>query len=261
VRILLTNDDGIAAPGLLAMEEQLLPLGDLTVVAPQQQCSGVSHSVTYLRPLTCESQQRPSGGAGWSVDGMPADCVRLAIDQLCQHPPELVVSGINSGLNAGINIIYSGTVAAAREAFFHGTSSVAVSLEASRQMNFKAAAALALPIIRGILAQQQRPGFYNINIPTRALQQPRGLQILPMSLAPYGDNFIRRQDPKQRPYYWSTDSPPPGRSDPPADVDLLEEGFVTVTPLLFDATDQRVLQQMQDWDWEHEVRPRSEPTS
>ena len=250
VHILLTNDDGVAAPGLLAMEEQLLPFGDLVVIAPQQQCSGVSHSITYLRPLTCEVSLRPSGESGWAVDGMPADCVKLGIDQLCTHLPELVVSGINSGLNAGINIIYSGTVAAAREAFFYGISSVAVSLEASREMDYKAAAELVFPMIRGILAHQQQPGFYNINIPTRALQEFQGLRVLPMSLARYGDNYIKREDPKGRPYYWSTDSPPPSRSDPPTDVDLLEQGLVTITPLLFDATDHQLLRQMQDWDWE-----------
>ena len=124
-------------------------------------------------------------------------------------------------------------------------------------MDYKAAAALALPMIRGILAQQQQPGFYNINIPTRALQEPRGLRVLPMSLARYGDNYIEREDPKGRPYYWSTDSPPPSRSDPPTDVDLLEEGLVTITPLLFDATDHQVLRQMQDWDWEQGAAERT----
>ena len=181
---------------------------------------------------------------------MPADCVKLGIDQLCEHPPELVVSGINAGLNAGINVIYSGTVAAAREAFFYGISSIAVSLEASQQMDYEAAAALALPIIRSILKQQQQAGFYNINIPTRALQESRGLRVLPVSLARYGESYIQRQDPKQRPYYWSTDSPSPPRSDPSTDVDLLDEGFVTLTPLLFDTTNHPLLKQMQQWQWE-----------
>ena len=249
MHILLTNDDGIQAPGLLAMERALQAMGDLSVIAPLRQCSGVSHSVTYLRPLTCEQQQRP-GGTGWGVDGMPADCVKLGIDQLCEHRPELVVSGINAGLNAGINVIYSGTVAAAREAFFYGISSVAVSLEANPQMDYDAAAAIAMPIIQRILAEQQQAGFYNINIPTQALEHDRAPRLLPISLARYGDNYIQRQDPKERPYYWSTDSPPPPRSDPPTDVDLLDEGFVTLTPLLFDATDHRLLEQMQQWQWE-----------
>ncbi len=249
MQILLTNDDGIDAPGLLAMEGQLHELGNLSVIAPEKQCSGVSHSVTYLRPLTCERRTRPTG-EGWAVDGMPADCVKLGIDQLCEQPPDLVVSGINAGLNAGINVIYSGTVAAAREAFFYGISSVAVSLEADSQMDYEAAAGVALPIIRSILTQQQGAGFYNINIPTRALQENPGLRVLPVSLARYGDSYIQRQDPKQRPYYWSTDNPQPARSDPPTDVDLLDEGFVTLTPLLFDTTDHRLLEQMQQWEWE-----------
>jgi 5'-nucleotidase len=98
--------------------------------------------------------------------------------------------------------------------------------------------------------QQHGAGFYNINIPTRALKENLGLRVLPVSLARYGDSYIQRQDPKQRPYYWSTDNPQPARSDPPTDVDLLDEGFVTLTPLLFDTTNHRLLEQMQQWEWE-----------
>ena len=233
----------------MAIEEHLQQLGEITVVAPLQQCSGVSHSITYRRPLTCEAEQRPTGGPGWGVDGMPADCVKLGINELCENRPDLVVSGINAGFNAGINIIYSGTVAAAREAFFYGISSIAVSLESDEEMNYDGAAAIALPIISKILAQQQGAGFYNINIPSSATREPWELRVLPMSLACNGDGYIQREDPNRRPYYWTTDCASPPRASLTTDMDLLLEGFVTITPLLFDATDCQLLEQMQDWEW------------
>ncbi|NNE00403.1 MAG: 5'/3'-nucleotidase SurE, partial [Pirellulaceae bacterium] len=130
MRILLCNDDGIFAPGLIALEQQLRHLGEVFVVAPATEQSGVGHSITFLTPLTCKSIHREGRHWGWAVNGSPADCVKLAIGELFKdNPIDLVVSGINSGLNAGINVLYSGTVAAAIEGAFFGVTSVAVSLE------------------------------------------------------------------------------------------------------------------------------------
>ena len=138
MQILLTNDDGIYAPGLAAMQQELRQLGEVSVVAPATEQSGVGHSITYLTPLIVKEvfyDERYPGQEGqrwgWAVQGSPADCVKIGIAEFCPEPPHLVVSGINSGLNAGINVLYSGTVAAAIEGAFFGITSVAVSLQFS----------------------------------------------------------------------------------------------------------------------------------
>ena len=127
MQILLTNDDGVYAPGIAALETELRRLGDVTIVAPATEQSGVGHAITFLTPLICHALYEGDRRRGWSVEGSPADCVKLGAFELCRQRPELIVSGINSGLNAGINVLYSGTVAAAIEGAFFGITSVAVS--------------------------------------------------------------------------------------------------------------------------------------
>jgi len=129
VKILLTNDDGIYAPGLAALETELRNIGDVTIVAPATEQSGVGHSITFLKPLVCKEVFDGDRRRGWAVEGSPADCVKIGLFEFCDGPPDLVVSGINGGLNAGINVLYSGTVAAAIESACFGITSVAVSLE------------------------------------------------------------------------------------------------------------------------------------
>ena len=171
MKILLTNDDGIYAPGLAAMERQLQHLGDVTVAAPLTEQSGVGHSITYLKPLMAREMFDEQGRRrGWAVEGSPADCVKLAICALLPERPDLVVSGINSGLNAGINVLYSGTVAAAIEGAFFGTTSVAVSLEFHEAARYDLAAELAMGVIEKMLAQDESTHhLYNLNIPMKAL--------------------------------------------------------------------------------------------
>ena len=157
MRILLTNDDGVFAPGLIALEQQLRHLGDVVVIAPATEQSGVGHSITFLTPLICKSIHRDGRHWAWAVDGSPADCVKLAVGELLkQHPVDLVVSGINSGLNAGINVLYSGTVAAAIEGAFFGITSVAVSLEYDEDADFQSAAVIARNVIGGLAGQAGR---------------------------------------------------------------------------------------------------------
>src|ERR1700756_4648526 len=157
VHILLTNDDGVYAPGLQALRRELLKLGKVTVVAPVGEQSAVGHSITLLTPLivqeVLDENQRPMG---WAVEGRPADCVKLALLELLKEPPDLIVSGLNAGSNAGINVLYSGTVAAAIEGAFFRRTSIAVSLEYTKPkpLDFGKAAALARQVVEQILAQQ-----------------------------------------------------------------------------------------------------------
>jgi len=248
--ILLTNDDGIYAPGLAAMERELGRLGDICVVAPATEQSGVGHSITYLTPLIVKEVFRGEKRWGWAVEGSPADCVKIGIHEFCPRQPDLVVSGINSGLNAGINVLYSGTVAAAIEGAFYGITSVAVSLQFDEHADYDNAARLATAIIEQIV-EKEAPGpqLYNLNIPTAALQGPPHVATVPMNVTRYGDRFERRTDPWGRVYYWLTGGPPQGTSGELTDLSALAEGCVTLTPLDYDMTRRAVLERMQGWEF------------
>ena len=249
MRILLTNDDGIYAPGLAALEKELSKLGEVRVVAPATEQSGVGHSITFLMPLVCKEVYDGDRLRGWAVEGSPADCVKIGIFEYFDEPPDLVVSGINGGLNAGINVLYSGTVAAAIEGAFFGVTSIAVSLEFHEHANVKKAASIAGGIIGQVL-QNKEPAsqLYNINIPTSAIDDPKGVRVVPMGVARYGEHFIKRTDPRGRPYFWATNDPPPPKGDTETDLTALEQGFITLTPLSYDMTSHGVLETMREWD-------------
>jgi 5'-nucleotidase len=248
VEILLTNDDGIYAPGLEALERQLCQLGNVTVVAPATEQSGVGHSITFLSPLICKEIFQGKRRRGWAVEGSPADCVKIGIFEFCPRRPELVVSGINGGLNAGINVLYSGTVAAAIEGAFFGITSVAVSLEYDEHADLDRAAQLARGVLEQILAKKgPEPQLYNLNIPTAALRQPTGVRVVPMSMMRYGERYIKRQDPKGRFYYWAAPDPPPRPTGSETDLSALDDGFITLSPLHYDMTDHVAMKQMEDW--------------
>ncbi len=254
MRILLTNDDGIYAPGIAALEAKLPALGDVSLVAPATEQSGVGHSITYLEPLVCKKVFVGDVFRGYAVEGSPADCVKLGVSELVDKPVELIVSGINGGLNAGINVLYSGTVAAAIEGAFFRYNSFAVSLEYDPHADFEMAADLAMKLIREILGRKDAaPQLYNINIPTAATKLARAggkpqVHCVPMGVERYGDHYIRRQDPKGRDYYWSTSDPPPRRTEHATDLTMLFEGHITVTPLKYDLTDQAAYSEMSGWD-------------
>ncbi|MEQ8786412.1 MAG: 5'/3'-nucleotidase SurE [Pirellulaceae bacterium] len=249
--ILLTNDDGIYAPGLAALEKALRNLGDVVVVAPATEQSGVGHSITFLMPLICKEVFDGDRRRGWAVEGSPADCVKIGVFEFCPRRPDLVVSGINGGLNAGINVLYSGTVAAAIEGAFFGITSVAVSLEFDEHAQYDKAAQLAAGVIEQILKQKgEASQLFNLNIPTAALEQTPELRVVPMDVARYGEHFIRRQDPKGRTYYWATGDPPPPQPDDETDLSALKHGYVTLTPLGYDMTRLDQMREMRDWKFE-----------
>jgi 5'-nucleotidase len=251
MEILLTNDDGIYAPGLEALEHELRRLGNVTVVAPATEQSGVGHSITFLSPLICKEVYQGEHRRGWAVEGSPADCVKIGVFKFCPQRPDLVVSGMNGGLNAGINVLYSGTVAAAIEGAFFGITSVAVSLEFDEHAQYERAAAIAGQVVEQILAQKgPEPQLYNLNIPTAAIRQPTGLRIVPMSILRYGERYIERQDPKGRTYYWAAADGAPRPTETETDISALERGFVTLSPLQYDMTDRRAIKSMEHWKFQ-----------
>ncbi len=253
MRILLTNDDGIYAPGLAALEHELRKLGDVTVVAPLTEQSGVGHAITYRTPLMARKAFSEDGKRrGWAVEGSPADCVKLAIGELCPQRPELVVSGINSGLNVGINVLYSGTVAAAIEGAFFGITSVAVSLEYDDADRYNVAAHQAAAIIQQILAQpNSERQLYNLNIPSKALDGDRNnraeVHVVPAATTPWSEDFEQRRDPRGRKYYWATGMAPDPPSEMETDLSAIRAGHITLTPLQFDLNHREKLAEMKNW--------------
>lgn len=246
--ILLTNDDGIYAPGLAALEKELLALGEVCVVAPATEQSGVGHSITFLRPLVCKEVYEGDRRRGWAVEGSPADCVKLGVFELCPRRPDVVISGLNGGLNAGINVLYSGTVAAAIEGAFFGITSFACSLEYNEHADFGAAAGICRLIIEQVLAQKgPQAQLYNLNIPTIALSGPKEVRVVPMGVSRYGEQFIKRKDPKGRTYYWATNDPPPQPEGHETDLTAITHGHITLTPLQYNMTRLETLSQMQSW--------------
>jgi len=250
VRILLSNDDGVYAPGLRALRRRLRELGDVTVVAPAAEQSGVGHSITLQTPLVVHEVFEHDQRIGWLVEGSPADCVKLACLELLDRPPDLVVSGINEGANAGINVLYSGTVAAAVEGAFFGIPAIAVSLEYSEHPDYDAAAELAVKVIRQILDHRPTSGsLYNVNLPDLGRGEPTGVRVVPQGVVRYEEGFERRVDPRGRVYFWSKINFVPKAHEGETDLIALSRRYVTITPLRFDLTDQTMLREMADWQW------------
>src|SRR5689334_22129765 len=254
MHILLTNDDGVFAPGLRALRKELQRLGEVTVIAPALEQSGVGHSITLLTPLVVKQVDEDDGSTlGWMVEGSPADSVKLAICELLPRPPDLIVSGLNAGSNAGINVLYSGTVAAAIEAAFFNRVSIAVSLEYTKPgpLDYPRAARIGRQVIEQIMAHRPAAGtLFNINIPSLDRGPIRGLRVVPQNVVPYRETLDRRVDPRGRVYFWTNADLCCPDPHPDSDVSALAEGYVTVTPLQFNLTHAALLEEMGDWKLE-----------
>jgi 5'-nucleotidase len=253
MRILLTNDDGIYAPGLRALRNELLKLGSVTVIAPATEQSAAGHSVTLLTPVLVNEVYEDDGKTliGWAVEGRPADCVKLALLELLPEPPDVIISGMNAGSNAGINVLYSGTVAAAIEGAFYRHTAIAVSLEYDKKIyDFPTAAKYARQVIEQILARGPPAGsLFNVNIPVLERGPVRGVKVLPQNVSPYLETFDRRVNPRGRTYFWSSPLFSCPEPHPDTDVTALLESYITVTPLQFDLTDHARLGPMKAWEW------------
>lgn len=237
MRILLTNDDGIFAPGIIAMHDELQRHHDVTVVAPANVQSGGSHAITIRNPVLWRSVSVNDRFRGTSVEGTPADCVKLAIGALMPEKPDLVVSGINSGLNTGVHVLYSGTVAAAVEGAILGCPAVAVSLELYRDMDYPRAARIAGRVIEDLFRDAlENRLIWNVNIPEFKADHPRGVRVAAQSTLPTLDRLEKRSDPSGREYYWLGGDW--GELDDGGDTDLhvVRQGYVCVTPLRFNLT-------------------------
>ncbi len=251
--ILLTNDDGIQAPGLLAMYRELTQLGEVHVVAPQVVQSATGHGITLGAPLMTTRMKVADTFTGVSVEGRPADCVKLAVARLLPAKPDLVISGINSGANTGINVLYSGTVAAAIEAAFLGLPAIAVSLHTRSDVvpDFSRTAAYAINVIRQSLAAGLRGGqIITANFPALGPNQaPKGIKIVRQCTNYQHDSYDGRRDPRGREYFWNDTVFTLGPTEEDTDVAALRDGYITLTPLQFDLTHGPMLREWSQKKW------------
>jgi len=247
MNILLTNDDGIFAPGLAAIYKELVKMGNVTVVAPAVSHSGASHSITYSRPLVCNKVDINGRFTGFSVQGSPADCVKLAVMQLHDGPVDLLVAGINNGANAGINVYYSGTVAAAMEGAFLKIPAVAMSLAAEEQMDFEKAAKYCAEILKKLMPVR-RGDVININIPQLSEGEPKGVRVVPQSTKGFDEYYIRQKN-EQGQTVFQLAGGPHLTEDTPTDITSLIEGFITITALAPGMTDHRKTHELKKIKW------------
>ena len=244
MKILVSNDDGYAAPGLAALVEALKPLAELMVIAPEQNHSGASNSLTLNRPLSVRT-----GSNGFLyVNGTPTDCVHLAVTGLLDFKPDMVVSGINDGANMGDDTIYSGTVAAATEGFLLGIPSFAFSLSGKGWEHLAAAAGVAADLV----ARFQRdpavePVLYNVNIPNLAADSIKGLHATRLGRRHKAEPAVRAENPHGEPVWWVGAAGPAADDGPGTDFHAVAKGYVSVTPLQIDLTHFEKVTQVRDW--------------
>jgi 5'-nucleotidase len=253
-RILLSDDDGIAAAGLLAAYEELAKIGEVTVAAPAENQSGVGHGITYREPIMMtpiEPLVKVEGPQGpwYRIEAKPATCVRLALASLLAEKPDLVVSGINRGDNAGLTIYVSGTLGAAREAAFDGIPTLAGSLVTWPEMGngplpYKPGAELLARVAGEVLKRGLPKGtFLSLNFPAK---QIKGVRVVPHSLSAGQNRYERRENPEHRTYFWNVWTEP-ADPDPLTDAGALREGYATVTPLRIDANDRDSIRAIEGW--------------
>lgn len=240
-RILITNDDGVYAPGLKALEEALSCLGEVTVVAPDREMSASSQSISVHVPLRVHKLDERR----MAVTGTPADTVILALYRLLPQKPDLVVSGINPGGNLGENVIYSGTVAAAMESTLHGVPAFAISLATRKSLDFTAAAAFARQLAQVILEKGLPAGvMLNVNVPRGVV---RGVRITRQSQKISQNVVHEKSDPRGRPYYWLDETARIETAEADSDYAAIRAHEISITPLQVDRTDYSNLRSLSDW--------------
>jgi len=246
--ILLTNDDGIFAPGLYALYQALKDMAEVSVVAPDSEKSAVGHAITLSDPLRVSEFEKFGEFFGYAVKGTPADCVKIAYYALLERKPDLVISGINYGSNTGINIIYSGTVSAATEGMLLGIPALAISLTTYKDADFTYAAKLGVRLAEKVLAHGlPKDTLLNVNVPNVPESEIRGIAITRMGNSTYNDNYDRRVDPHNRVYYWLTGSKIEANEGIEFDDGAVRQNLVSITPIHFDLTNYPYLERLREW--------------
>lgn len=258
--ILLTNDDGIYAEGLWVLYRELASHYEVSVVAPDRERSAIGHAITLHQPLRQQRITLNGGCSGVAVTGTPADCVKLGILELLDRPPRLVISGINPGANVGVNLNYSGTVAAAREAALFGVSAISISIDSRHPKYLNETALFVKRLTRHVFDHGLAKGtFLNVNVPDFHPETISGVRVSRHGTRFNGEYFEKRVDPRQRTYYWQGcdrqtqtekhDSAESASDRCDVDAVCLSHRYITITPVKCDTTDYLVLDQMKNWDF------------
>ncbi|HEX3015055.1 MAG TPA: 5'/3'-nucleotidase SurE [Desulfobacteria bacterium] len=248
MRILLTNDDGILAPGIQALARQLRSVAEISVVAPDSERSATGHGITLRRPLMVQELDLECGGKGFAVSGTPADCVKLALQGGLVRQPDLVISGINQGQNLGTDVLYSGTVSAAIEAALLGVPGIAVSLTDYRYNDFSFAAEFTEKLCQQLAKRGLTTDtLLNINIPAVPRGQIKGSKVTKLSVIKYGNVFEERVDPQGRKYYWQSGTVLDDIYEEDCDICAIRANQVSITPIHFDLTNYRIMDEIKRW--------------
>ena len=249
MNILLTNDDGIDAYGLRVLALELSRIGRVSLAAPEKNHSGAAHGMTVTQPLRATPEDYAGiAGPAWAISGTPVDCVKLAIDQLLPERPDIVISGINNSPNLGTDIVYSGTVAAALEGWLHQLPALAVSVanefRHTDEGNYELAARIAADFAEKLVSGEIPRTLLNINVPGNVPQDVRGIKYAGMGWRWYTGAYEKRTDPNGHDYFWLTGKPYDTPTDGTTDVEVIAEGYVSVTPLFSDLTDRELLRRL-----------------
>lgn len=254
MKILISNDDGIHAPGLIELVKAMYGLGEIWVVAPDREQSAVGHSITLSEPIRLYPTKVEFADNAYAISGTPADCVKLAITELMPERPALVISGINRGENTGISVIYSGTVSAATEGTINGIPSLAVSLDSFTSTDYVYAGKVARHFAELTLQHGLPDGtLLNINVPCLPPQEIKGVKVARQGRARFQETFIERDDPRGRRYYWM-DGDKVAHSETDTDGAALKQGFISVTPIHLDLTHHAFIEEAANWPYQlHEL--------
>ncbi|MFT6976865.1 5'/3'-nucleotidase SurE [Shewanella sp. Actino-trap-3] len=244
INILVSNDDGVSAAGIIALSNALSEFAQVLTVAPDRNCSGASNSLTLTNPLRINNLDN-----GYiAVNGTPTDCVHLAIRQLCLTEPDIVVSGINAGANMGDDTLYSGTVAAAMEGRFLGLPAIAVSLVGKSLIHYDTAAVYATKIVKGLLAHPiSRDQMLNVNVPDLPIAEIKGIKVTRLGARHKAEGMIKTQDPAGKDIYWLGPVGSEQDAGEGTDFDAVAAGYVSITPLTVDLTAYNQLDGLADW--------------
>ncbi len=254
MHIVVTNDDGVYAPGLLALAKALMKLGKVSIVAPDHNWSASGHVKTLHRPLRVKEVELDDGTPAMACDGAPSDCIALAALGLIPAPIDFVVSGINPNANLGHDVTYSGTVTAAMEGAIWGIPSVAVSVDAPEYhrgpLDYTTSAEIGRQVLEKLAQNPMSPSvLLNVNVPYLPLDQIKGFAVTRQGLRIYRDELVRREDPRGRPYYWIGGDAPTGVKEDGTDFGELAAGFVSITPLQLDLTAHQAVTEIKKWNW------------
>jgi 5'-nucleotidase len=245
MRILLTNDDGIHAPGLRALHLALSKDFQLDIVAPEVEMSAVGHAISLSMPLRVKKVRQNNRFYGYAVSGTPADCVKIALQELLEVPPDIILSGINLGANVGVDILYSGTVSAATEGAFMGIRSAAISLDTRENPDFAFAARFSREIVQFLRSNGLRAGTaLNVNIPAVPSGEIKGVRFTRQGMSRYEERYERRVDPRGNVYYWLSGETPVDNGTLGTDGLALREKWVSITPIHYDLTCEEELKRL-----------------